>query len=294
MPIPYRDIMFEKLRRLQHFNPFPRQVSRFSQSGQGLTEYLLLLVVTVALVLAMANAYFRPMSRFLQNYVGEYIECLIDYGELPGLGYSESEVEQECNRAFESFTLARGRPRSPSENSSSRRDLAGRGTGASRADGSSSGGSRVTNLNSSGGRVQASGVDSNVSPGRQQEVPIESLDETSYLRVRRSSAATSFTSGGGVRTIQAVGFAGVLAAEREKAQRREQRLRTVASAGESASPQAKKFVVTPPKPKEASAQQGVDLGLGGIFRLAFILAIVIAIIFFIAGQALQITKSMEK
>lgn len=286
--------MVEKLRRLHHFRLNTGQASRFSQSGQGLTEYLLLLVVTVALVLALANAYFRPMNRFLQNYVGEYIECLIDYGELPALGYSESEVEQECNRAFEAFSLARGRPRAPSENSSSRRDLAGRGSGAQRADGASRSGSRVTNLNSSGGSARTAGVDSASIQGKQREVPVESLDETSYLRARRTSSSSGAGGAGGVRTIQAEGFAGVLAAEREKARRREQRLRTVASSGDSPTPAAKKFVVTPPKPKEAPASQGFELGLGGIFRLALILAIIIAIIFFIAGQALQITKSMEK
>jgi hypothetical protein len=287
--------MVEKQRILHYFNLGTGQASRFSQSGQGLTEYLLLLVVTVALVLALASAYFRPMNQFLQNYVGEYIECLIDYGELPGLGYSESEVEQECNRSFEAFSLARGRPRTPGESSSSRRDLAGRGTGAERADGASRSGSRVTNLNSSGGSGRTAGVDSVSIQGKQREIPVENLDETSYLQVRRTSSSSGSGGGvGGARTIQAEGFAGVLAAEREKAKRRGQRFRTVASAGDSPSPAAKKFVVTPPKPKEASAQQGIDLGLGGIFRLALILAIIVAIIFFIAGQALQITKSMEK
>lgn len=287
--------MVEKQKRLHHFRLNTGQASRLSQSGQGLTEYLLLLVVTVSLVLALANAYFRPMNRFLQNYVGEYIECLIDYGELPGLGYSESDVEQECNTAFEAFSLARGRPRTPGENSSSRRDLAGRSSGVERAEGASrSSGARVTNLNSSGGRARTAGVDSVLAQGKQQEVPVENLDETSYLNQRRASASSGPIGTGGNRTIRAEGFSGVLAAERERAKRRERRLRTMASTGDSPAPAPKKFVVTAPKPKEAPAQQSIDLGLGGIFRLALILAIIIAIIFFIAGQALQITKSMEK
>ena len=58
---------------------------RMNQKGQGMIEYILLLVITVSMILlALANI-FKPLQGFMQNYMGTYVACLLSSGELPSI-----------------------------------------------------------------------------------------------------------------------------------------------------------------------------------------------------------------
>ncbi|MFN7453994.1 MAG: hypothetical protein ACK5RO_04975, partial [Pseudobdellovibrionaceae bacterium] len=64
--------------------------------------------------------------------------------------------------------------------------------------------------------------------------------------------------------------------------------------GSSTPGAVKKMVVKPPTQKIIQSEAEFDLGFGKIFRIAIIVAIILALLFFIGGQALQISKSMQK
>ncbi|MCS6838344.1 MAG: hypothetical protein NZ480_05805 [Bdellovibrionaceae bacterium] len=154
---------------MSQFNPFQR--------GQGTTEYVLLLVVIIAIAFLVLNRLFTPVQRWTQFYIGEYIDCLLDQGELPKiLGDGDDVVD--CR--FEGQSLADGgggsggggsgggqggSGGSSRENGSSEDQMDGKGKNSSSASvsGDSSAGagiadrSRGNRLNPSGRRRQIAG-----------------------------------------------------------------------------------------------------------------------------------------
>ncbi len=64
-----------------------------NQQGQAVIEYVLLLVVTVSLVLGFRGV-FSSMNNFMSDFMGEYVVCLMEYGELPALGVQEADLKQ--------------------------------------------------------------------------------------------------------------------------------------------------------------------------------------------------------
>ncbi len=51
--------------------------------GQALVEYILLLVITLILVFSLSAQFIQPLAKFYKNYIGDYISCLLETGELP-------------------------------------------------------------------------------------------------------------------------------------------------------------------------------------------------------------------
>ncbi|MEQ1879327.1 MAG: hypothetical protein ABL958_22010 [Bdellovibrionia bacterium] len=82
-----------------------------SRSGQAVTEYVLVLVMAILIFFA-AGGFLRQFNAsfatFVRNYYGEYLQCLLETGELPKLGYEGAE--SGCDDEFQPFTLAEGRP----------------------------------------------------------------------------------------------------------------------------------------------------------------------------------------
>lgn len=91
-----------------------------NRSGQAMIEYVLMLVVTISL-LFLANKVFDSMNKFMNKYMGDYISCLMEYGELPSWGVQDTDLKQHtsgagggkvCDSSFDGFTIAGGRPAS--------------------------------------------------------------------------------------------------------------------------------------------------------------------------------------
>lgn len=268
-----------------------------SQKGQAVTEYVLLLLVTIALVLAMANAIYRPFGDWMKDYMGAYLQCLLDVGELPNL--SAVGGEGLCDEDFKPFTIAGGRPpggqpgsnrgdgqRPQESQSNSNRDSSGGGSVASA--GSRNGGARRPDFN-----YRQRGADGATSL-EEQRVVAEAPGATRYFRVVNVDPSGSNVYGRGKR-IKAKGVAGLLAREREKLKKRQERVRKVAQIEEGGVlRKAKKHVVTPPKPKPTVDVEIEPWSFGKLFRTFIIIALIVAIVLFIGGQAMQISKSMEK
>lgn len=86
-----------------------------NQRGQAVVEYILLLVVIVSLILGAKRA-FSNVNQFMSNYIGDYVACLMEYGELPSLEVGEAELKKHltegkvCEANFGDFSFASGVP----------------------------------------------------------------------------------------------------------------------------------------------------------------------------------------
>lgn len=125
-----------------------------NRSGQAAVEYILLLVIIVSLVLAMKKG-FGKMNDFMNRYIGDYIVCLMEYGELPGLGISDAQMKKhlstgdgggrKCDQEFAGFTFEDGRPPVSGSGGGS-----GSGSTGGRSNGSNSRGNNSGNANKDG------------------------------------------------------------------------------------------------------------------------------------------------
>lgn len=77
-----------------------------NEAGQAVIEYILVLIVVVAVILGGLRQFNEAFRDWADNYFGEYLSCLLETGELPALGGAAGE----CNQVFEPFTLPNGRP----------------------------------------------------------------------------------------------------------------------------------------------------------------------------------------
>ena len=93
--------------RINRSNRAPSAQRSRSRRGQGTLEFVLLIVVFVSLVLALTAQFFKPFKKYADYYLGEYVQCLLDEGELPILGSENSTVD--CGTPPSDFATAAGR-----------------------------------------------------------------------------------------------------------------------------------------------------------------------------------------
>lgn len=91
-------------------------ITKSDQRGQAVVEYVLMLVIVLSLVLGVKKA-FGKLDQFFQSYVGDYVACLMEYGELPSLGSTNTDLNLHspkggtgklCDSKFQSFTFEDG------------------------------------------------------------------------------------------------------------------------------------------------------------------------------------------
>ena len=119
-------------------------------------EYVLLLVISVSLVL-MAKSLFTGMGKFMDGYMGKYVRCLMEHGELPTFGAQNPDINKNsgtsyiCAKQF-SYSVATG--------------FSGNGSGGLGGGSSGSGSSSSSNSNRSS---NSSNSNSNSSRNRNGE-----------------------------------------------------------------------------------------------------------------------------
>lgn len=285
------------------------QAGPLNNQGQALIEYVLMLIITVSLILALATQIFTPLQSFLKSYMGDYVQCLLEVGELPTLsGDSTAAADAGCNAKFESASVANGRPPkdagpgSGGSGSGSGEGSSRSGSSSSSSDGSSSGGGSGSYAGSSSRNGSSSMISRNRGPsgldgsggdaGKVTEIPVDS-----------GQASTGFFSPTNNTTIYvrnpkkttSVGIAGLSEADRKKIEKRDiaNKRQAVASEGGDGPP-PKKLIVKPPEPKKTFEAEEKGFSIGNFIRFMFIAAIVIILLIFIGGQALQMSKGMEK
>lgn len=126
-----------------------------NNGGQAVVEYILLSVIIVSLIIGMGKV-FTALDEGFNQYLGGYIACLMEYGELPSLGVQAEELKKhtnntgkKCDAQFAAFTFTDGRPSTNSGGSNG-------GSGGSGSSSNQAGGGRGNNGD---GRGNGSGGD---------------------------------------------------------------------------------------------------------------------------------------
>lgn len=268
---------------------------KLGQAGQGTVEYVLLLGLTVAIIFGVVLQFNNAFKVWADNYFGEYLTCLLETGELPALG---GPTTGECAAEFKPFKLADGAGKDGKDGSSSggsgseedKNEDSASGGGSSTprsasADSASSinrsraGRSRVIaargNAGGGGDEDSKKGDDQNGEGsfnsynqnknGGQQRILVKQTENGKKRRIEEGKKDRSRTK---------VKSDTDLAGDRQGAPvLQKYKKRALASAGDS--------------------DEGFEFSFGNILRWLLIAALIIAIVLFIGGQVLQVSKSID-
>jgi hypothetical protein len=290
-----------------------RRRVRQNQSGQAIIEYLLILIVVIALVLGLAYQFNSAFRVYVTNYFGNYIACLLETGELPSLG--ANGAGGRCGAEFgRSFNLADGRPlvgtgggggggggggtAGPGDRAGGG---GGRGSSSSSGSGGGGGGSPADGGAGSGGpQTAASYFNRRGRPPRTAVGNASGSEEKSYTgnteagkgRGRRVGEVNRDT-GRVTRSTLDRRFIST-----DELEQRSNEKQTTTKAGETGSTGGLR-----PKRLSYEAKRSVaaandveveEFGFGKMLRILMIVLIIIALVLLIGGQLLQISKSWEK
>ncbi|MCM2282871.1 MAG: hypothetical protein NDI61_13610 [Bdellovibrionaceae bacterium] len=302
-----------------------RRANCKNESGQAIIEYILILVVVIALILGLAYQFNSAFRVYVTNYFGNYLACLIETGELPILGANSGGGS--CHAQFyRPFNPADGQPlpgfagsggggggggggsRPGSSGSSGQTSAKGNRS----SDRSNSASSRSGNNNGSGGGAADSGNGGNGSArtaaslingrGRPKQTQVGQLAGNSNeapkaleLAKRRSNSVGEVDPNQG--RVNRMSLDRRFFSDRElEARGKEKPIMTLVNEAESGSTLRPKVTSFEARRKVAAKEDDNEesIGIGGILRILLIIAIVVILFLLIGGQALQISKSWEK
>ncbi len=266
-----------------------------NQRGQGAVEYVLLLGLTVAIVLGVILQFNNAFKVFANNYFGDYLTCLLETGELPTLGGSGGSGECQIKE----FKLTDGKTSDDKDSKSG-----GGGSGDDK-DGSdeekeapkktSAGTASVDNSASSSTSVGTRARNGTRFAARSSG----SKDENGNPKSDEDSTSANFNSydrnqGANKRFL-------VVESEEKRKRRIEEKTdkirtkvksdKTLAEERQGAPLLQKVLKRTPAS--DASGDSGFEFSFGNILRWLLIIALIIAIVIFIGGQILQVSKSVD-
>lgn len=289
--------------------PNSKNILKFSsltQRGQGLLEYILLLVVVISLGFALLYQLFTPLQNWTQYYIGQYVECLLDQGELPGLG-GENGV-QDC-----SYSEVTGINSSVSLGGSSSNNSKPNtnNTNSENNESTNSENKNPALRPSPSNQTSQRGSDRNNAPYSTNRISLGQVDNqstkegTQNEELNSSSSRNSFSSNfqrRQNRIIRIRGLAGELAEEElnQKSKRNSERkkikeLEVNSDGNPEITNRAKKLKVdTSTKKDKPSETDYGSWSFSKYFRFLIILIVIIAILWFVVLQVAQITRSMEK
>lgn len=283
----------------------PGTLPALNKKGQAMIEYVLLMIITVSIVLALISQIFKPFGDFIDSYMGSYVGCLLEYGELPTLGSNDpalADEDSECNKKFAPGSLAKGRPPRGNGNgddggqdgNNANRDRQGSegdsgnssGGGGTYAGSSSRRGSSLIN----GRRRGGTGVEQSAkaSGGKVVEIAVDGNAGGSYFNSNNNSNKINIT-----KKTRAIGLSGLTEEERSRLKKKAGVTAAPMVVTGGIAPEPKKMIVKKPIP-EMKREEEKPITIGGFIRYLFIAALVIALVIFIGGQALQYSKSAEK
>lgn len=272
---------------IAHFlRPLRSSSSRLeSSSGQAVVEYLLVLIVTVGMIMGIMYQFNDAFKKYVQNYFGEYVACLLETGELPSLGNDVGVNASVCNASFEPFSLKNGRPLiSSSGNSDSPNTRVGN-------DSTSPGRTPPRqNPSSDGSKITASAA------GRNGETTAGSGNDgdSSKNIVGKYSLAPSFN----YRTNRkrANGQISISGAQlnNNKKDAVDSTIAKLKNKGGNSNLRQNKLSVDPRAfRKIASTDESINLSFGDYLKYIIIFGLLILILIFFGGQLLQLKKSWD-
>jgi hypothetical protein len=308
--------------------PYPKKkiIRNTSQQGQGVVEYILLLVVVLSLGYALLNRLFTPVQNWTSFYIGQYIDCLLDQGELPSL-LGSNDV-QDCNyeamiapgnqgpdnRSPRGSGPGSGNSSNPSESrrsegesnrdsnrSSDSSSSSSRNPRNSQADGSR--GSKRLNLTPWGSDYRSlgnrSGKELSINLGEDSS---SSLNSESSFNANTALSNQSQMQRRRHRIRRVRGLTGALY-EQSFSRKGEKKPLTIArnklndsiEIGGGLEKRSKKLSInTEKRSKIRDVNLDMqDFSFGYLFRIALIIIIILAIIWIIGSQVAQVSKNLE-
>ena len=272
-------------------------------------EYILVIVVTVVIILGLMDKMYRPLGLFIESFMGTYIGCLLETGELPHLGNTtEDEDSGECKYALPwgggsdgegpnaQARSNRGRSGSDSEGQEDKDTGGGGGANSIRQASVRRGSSprRTVVGQASPLRFGSMGSDAPAGAGggaRTTVTPIEG----------GSRGGGYFGSSGGVRIIRQrsryIAITGDMEAQIARAKKADEKKRPTTTRVEGGGfSRPKRAVFAPPEQtkRETAEIQGGGLDIAMIVKYVLIAGIIILLIVLIGGQLLQVSKNWEK
>jgi hypothetical protein len=263
-----------------------------NQRGQGIVEYILALIVGVVLILGGMYQLNTAFKTWATNYFGNYLACLLEAGELPSIsgGGGDSGV---CNDFFKPFSLAEGRPlKENAKTGGGQATKTGSGAGANdkRAGVShvSGGGSHFSSgpAFGRGGGNRGFAVKGGKGKGGDSSAFTGSTEASNYGAGYGSKRRIDIQT----KTLLDNRFAFDQSGEgREKRKSITSFKRPPDEGGRAPKIRVKRI----DHKRDIAAQEDTGLNIPNFLRILIIAAIVIALVFFLGGQALQIGKSMD-
>lgn len=262
-----------------------------NQAGQAVVEYVLVLVVAVAIILGGIYQLNSAFKVWANNYFGNYLACLLETGELPTIGGTPGDSGL-CEQAFKAFTLADGRPLvdgfKPGEGNTST--------------GGPSGGSREGAGGGSGSGTTFSGTRFRSTLGRGNKAAGSSKRGRPKGGATYTGSTQAQSYGGGYSSRGSRAGAEPQTrldnnfAFQKKREDRQKSSRTVSRKGASEEGgRQKRITLNPNKFKKTQdAGPSSSFTISDFIRFLIIAAIIIALVMFLGGQALKIGKSMER
>ena len=269
-------------------------VPRLKQNGQAALEYILLLVLIVAICVGLGTKLYQPLKQWTDFYLGSYTNCLLDSGQLPAIAGGNAT---DCpTTSVSSGSLANGGNSSQNttnSNASTAENAQKQAAAAARERQEAARGRRRQSANSGGGsssRNSGGGTSHNIGAEEPSDDHVTSLGGfggSDPLKRRRNYTQAPAPHS---RTIRAL-----FDNEKEMLEKREERITRIKGDFGSRA-RAKILPFKPPEPRRiASAEDnGIQFGIGGIFRLLMIIGIIGAVIYVVGSQLNTISKSSDK
>ena len=275
---------------------YPVSISIRDEKGQAVIEYILVLIVAIAIIFGGLYQLNSAFKAWATNYFGDYLSCLLETGELPSIGGTGGDPGL-CNQLFKPFTIGEGRRLAGVQ--------ASKGDGESKkssAAGASERGnlSRLSKDNSGGGAGGARGYGGTSFSGGKgfgKNAPPNAGPGMSKLDQPAASKGNNY---GNAFT----GYNSKQAPSRIKLDQRfmmdEQRERKQSAASsfartpaDSVTTQGSKKITYTNTKKAEVVKADTGLTVADFLRYLLIAGIIVALLVFLGGQALQIGKSMD-
>jgi hypothetical protein len=291
--------------------------SRFilSQAGQGVIEYILVLIVIVSIAIGVLYQFNGSFSRWATSYFGSYFACLLETGELPGIGGTGGDTGI-CSQLYEKFTFTAGVPPGGGGGGGG-----GGGSGGGGGGGGSGGGggtkkpaptpgsegsgnsSGQASYSRAGGRRKANGNSGFDQGDRGAQASVKSKGNrakagsknlyTGSTEISLPGSVSGQTDRNKKIKISTLDRAFGLAADKEKSTEDKISAKTKSDKLGGGTNRDEKIRVNR---KIAAKEQTIDeneMSFGNFIRILIIAAIIIALVVLLGGQGLQISKSWD-
>jgi len=291
------------------------------QRGQGIVEYILLIVIVISIGYAILNQLFTPVSKWTEFYIGQYIDCLLDQGELPKLLGSEDVDECDYQSMTKGGPNSRNQSRDRNESTTnneglksqasiaqtdSKNDPNGAGSNSNtlgrasrgkrlRVNGGSGADYRGGNYNSSGKRINMGNIDS-------KNGEDSSNISDSSLAGNLNASIISQTRRRQNRITRVRGLAGRLFEYRIETKNNKrgpiaipkEKLEKEAESGGITELRNKKLVIDTSSRKNKEIKFEDDSwSFGKFFRIILIILFILVIVWVVGSQLAQVSKNME-